>query len=38
VFTVSSSGNVKAVGEGEAFVVFKTGNGMYYIHKYIVEE
>ncbi len=37
VVTVSSSGNVNAVGEGEAFVVIKAGTGMYSIHKYIVK-
>lgn len=36
VVTVSSSGNVMAVGEGEAFVVIKTGSGMHSVNKYIV--
>ena len=37
VVTVSSTGNVKAVGEGEAFVVVKTITGMFQVHKYTVQ-
>lgn len=37
VVTISSTGNVKAVGEGEAFVVIKAGGGMFNVYKYTVQ-
>ena len=38
VVTVSSTGNVHAVGTGEAFVVIKASTGMYSVIRYTVEE
>ena len=38
VVTVSSTGNVHAVGTGEAFVVIKASTGMYDVIRYTVEE
>lgn len=37
VITISSTGNVKAVAEGEAFVVIKTQTNMFEVYKYIVK-